>query len=64
MFTLDELKQIGAALVLQEKSVMRLSQKEGQPESVAAEYRKVAGVIAALLRKVSTEQDKLAQVKK
>lgn len=64
MFTLDELKVIASALVVQEKSVSRLAAKEGQPESVAAEYRKVSGQIVAVMRKVMSEQDKLSVVKK
>lgn len=47
----DEQKQVVTALVMQQKSVMRLSAKEGQPESVAAEYRKVAKSIDDLLKR-------------
>lgn len=67
MFSVSELKVIAAALVVQEKSVLRLAAKEGQPESVAAEYRKVATEIQSVLRKAVNEQDKIAlqsQVKK
>lgn len=58
MFTKEELKRIAEALVLQEKSVLRLAAKEGQPETVAVEYRKVATSVAALMRKVVAELDK------
>lgn len=64
MFTVAELKVLAAALLVQEKSVLRLAAKEGQPETVAAEYRKVAAEIQALLRKTVGEIDKLSQVKK
>ena len=63
-FTLDELKVIAGALVVQEKSVMRLAAKEGQPENVAAEYRKVRGEIEKVMRKVIMQVDELTQVKK
>ena len=55
MFTVTELKDIAKALVLQEKSVQRLAQKEGQPDSVAAEYRKVGVAVADLIKKVNAE---------
>lgn len=64
MFSVAELKVLAAALLVQEKSVLRLAAKEGQPETVAAEYRKVAAEIQALLRKAVGEIDKLSQVKK
>lgn len=66
MFTLSELKVIAAALVVQEKSVLRLAAKEGQPESVAAEYRKVANEIQSVMRKVVNGIDEMSkgQVKK
>lgn len=64
MFTKNELVNIGKALVLQEKSVQRLAAKEGQPDSVAVEYRKVAVDIGDLLKKVTLEIVKLEQVKK
>lgn len=57
MFTKSELKLIAYALVQYEKSVLRLSAKEGQPESVAVEYRKAASEIGSLLKKVVFEQD-------
>lgn len=59
MFTKAELKVIAGALVVQEKSVNRLAAKEGQPESVAQEYRKVAVEIAEVMKKVNLEQSKL-----
>lgn len=46
-----ELKSVVASLLMQQKSVMRLAAKEGQPETVAAEYRKVAKQIDDLLKK-------------
>ena len=59
MFTRKELVSIQAALKVQQASVTRLAAKEGQPDSVAAEYRKVSGEIADLQRKVQVEVDKL-----
>lgn len=59
MFTKEELVGIGSALVIQEKSVNRLAAKEGQPQSVAVEYRKVAGEVANLIKKVNQEILKL-----
>lgn len=59
MFTKAEFSVILAALTVQSKSVMRLAAKEGQPESVAAEYRKVGSEIADVYRKVQAEMDKL-----
>ena len=53
MFNLKELLVIAGALVVQQKSVMRLAQKEGQPETVALEYRKVSGEIESILKKVN-----------
>lgn len=35
--------------------MQRLAAKEGQPESVAVEYRKVAARVADLIRKVGDE---------
>lgn len=64
MFTKSELVNICKALVLQEKSVQRLAAKEGQPDSVAVEYRKVGVEIGDLLKKCSVELSKLEQVKK
>lgn len=55
MFSKNELVVIGKALVMQEKSVLRLAGKDEQPESVAAEYRKVAVEIGELLKKVQYE---------
>lgn len=62
MFTLEELMQVWTALVVQEKSVNRLAAKEGQPQSVAAEYRKVSASIVELIRKVGSEVDKLQKL--
>lgn len=65
MFTVSELKVLGSALLVQEKSVLRLAAKEGQPDTVAAEYRKVAAEIQMLLRKVAAAMDaEVAKVKK
>lgn len=63
MFTVAELQMIVKALALQEKSVLRLAAKDEQPESVAAEYRKVGGEIVSLLRKVMSEIDNLGKKK-
>lgn len=46
---------IAKALVAMEKSVLRLAAKDEQPDTVAAEYRKVAVELGNLLRKVSSE---------
>lgn len=48
----QEWKMVVQALVAMEKSVQRLAAKEGQPDSVAAEYRKVGQQIAGLMRKL------------
>lgn len=64
MFSKEELVQIANALVMQEKSVNRLAARDGQPPTVAVEYRSVAAVIAGLLKKVNMEIHKLEQVKK
>lgn len=59
MFNKYDLVMILKALVLQEKSVLRLAGKDEQPESVAAEYRKVASEIAELMKKCNLEIAKL-----
>lgn len=59
MFSLQELTMFVKALALQEKSVLRLAAKDEQPDSVAAEYRKVATDIATLMRKVVAQMDAL-----
>lgn len=59
MFSLKELLAIAKALVMQEKSVQRLAAKEGQPETVAIEYRKVGQEISELFKKVNAEINKL-----
>lgn len=64
MFTKSDLVMILKALVLQEKSVLRLAGKDEQPESVAAEYRKVAAEIGDLMKKCNLEIAKLENVKK
>lgn len=63
MFSSLELSVIASALVVQEKSVGRLAAKDGQPESVANEYRKVAESIRVVMRHVQEEAHKLAMVK-
>lgn len=63
MFSIDELKMIVAAVALAAKSSQRLANREGQPESVVAEYRKVLGIQSALLRKIQVEVDKAASKK-
>lgn len=62
MFTLNELLVIRQALVVQKKSVERLSNKEGQPESVAAEYRKVGAEILGVQNHLDMEVRKLQEV--
>lgn len=64
MFNAQELQVIVNALGMAAKSAQRLSAREGQPESVAAEYRKVIGEVAAIQRKALTELDKLKAAKK
>lgn len=45
------MRLVNQALLQMEKSVQRLAAKEGQPEPVAVEYRKVGKQIADLMRK-------------
>lgn len=59
MFTVAELRVIASALIVQSKSVARLAAKDGQPEPVAAEYRKVGAEILSVQKKVDQELDKL-----
>lgn len=59
MFTKSQLLMIRSALTVQQKSVQRLANKEGQPESVAAEYRKVDGDIRMVQQFVDAEVRKL-----
>lgn len=47
-----------------EKSVMRLAAKGEQPDTVAAEYRKVAVEVSDLVKKTQVEIVKLDSVKK
>lgn len=64
-YDVKQLKVIAAALVVQEKSVNRLAAKEGQPESVAAEYRKVSQEIGEVMKVVIRDIDaKSEKVKK
>jgi hypothetical protein len=56
-YDVRQLKVIAAALVVQEKSVNRLAAKEGQPESVAAEYRKVSQEIGEVMKIVIRDID-------
>lgn len=64
MFQLDALRVIKAALTVQAKSVGRLAAKEGQPESVAAEYRKVGQEIIEVFKVVDAEIVKAEQAAK
>lgn len=59
MFSLAELKLIRGALIASEKSVMRLANKEGQPDNVVAEYRKSRVEISNVIKHV--EQDYVEQ---
>lgn len=59
MFSKTELGVIRKALIAMQKSVTRLANKEEQPESVVAEYRKVYGEISTLIKHV--EQDFVEQ---
>lgn len=52
MFTSVDLVMIRKALILMQKSVSRLANKEEQPESVVAEYRKVYGDVSVVIRKI------------
>lgn len=63
MFTAAELKFIVSALAMAAKSAQRLANREGQPESVAAEYRKVLADQSQLLRKAQVELDKMSMKK-
>lgn len=63
MFTATELKRIVTALTMAAKSAQRLANREGQPESVAAEYRRVLAEDSVLVRKAQVELDKLSAVK-
>lgn len=64
MFTLPQLIAIRSALTVQHKSVLRLAAKEGQPESVAAEYRKVGQEVTELFNAVGAEIVKMEQAAK
>lgn len=59
MFALNELLIIRSSLVVQSKSVQRLAAKEGQPESVALEYRKVFDDISSVMKHVEMEITKI-----
>lgn len=61
MFSLNDLLVMRAALVVQRKSVERLAAKEGQPETVAAEYRKVGNDIIAVQNRVDAEVRRLQE---
>lgn len=54
-FTKADLSAILGALTVQRKSVQRLAAKEGQPESVANEYRKVDVELSRVMDKVTRE---------
>lgn len=64
MFTTAELAVLLKALSGMSKSLMRLAAKDEQPDSVAAEYRRVGSVVADLFRKVRVEYDKASAVVK
>lgn len=64
MFSVEELKMIVSGLQMAVKSAQRLANREGQPETVAAEYRKVNAEMALLLRKAQLEMDKAAKAAK
>lgn len=64
MFTIDEFNQIRVALMMAQKSAQRLSNREGQPVSVAVEYRAVIARIGILIVKVDEEIKKLPVSKK
>lgn len=64
MFNRLQLGMIEKALVASEKSAQRLAVREGQPENVAAEYRKFAGEVAVLIKGVQAEIVKLDSVVK
>ena len=57
MFTIAELKHIVAGLTMSAKSASRLANREGQPESVAMEYRRVIGEVSEVHKKVQTMLD-------
>jgi hypothetical protein len=59
MFTAIELGRIVTALQMAAKSAQRLANREGQPETVAAEYRRVLADDSVLVRKAQMELDKL-----
>lgn len=59
MFSLSELRLIRQSLTLNEKSVIRLANKEGQPDGVVSEFRKTRDAIMACMRHV--EQDYVEQ---
>lgn len=63
MFNANELARIVVALTMAAKSAQRLANREGQPASVAAEYRRVLAEDSVLVRKAQTELDKLSAVK-
>lgn len=64
-FTKSQLLVVEKALALAEKSASRLASREGQPEAVAAEYRRYAVEVAELIKSVQMEIVSLEkQVKK
>lgn len=64
MFSLEEWNDVAAAMVVQIKSVERLARKEGQPDSVANEYRNVHRRLLDVSAKVVAERDKVAAIAK
>jgi len=51
-FDAAELRILRFALVQFEKSILRAAAKPGQPENVAAEFRKSAETVSNLIRKM------------
>lgn len=64
MFNKVQLVMIGKALVQAEKSASRLAARDGQPESVAAEYRKFGADVGDLIKFVNIELVKMDAAKK
>lgn len=54
-FTKSQLLVVEKALSLAEKSASRLAAREGQPEAVAAEYRRYGVEVAQLIKDVQSE---------
>lgn len=52
VFDTVELKVVRNAVIQYEKSVLRMAAKPGQPDGVAAEYRRTAEFIGNVIRKL------------